>query len=265
MLSKFKEVFRVRLVAAMLWSMWYIFKQRIGHVLVAEYPKSGASWFCKMLSEATGLPNPSSYQIPKFEPSILHAVNFYNQRFGKTICVIRDGRDVMVSAYYFLLFKNDKNFTWGVERYRNMVPFDDYDNIQKNLPAFIHFMFKEYTVRNQLTTWKNFNLTYVDNHNVLLVKYEDMLKDAANELARALEFLDFPAKSRNFLQNIEQKYSFENMAKRKPGEENTRKYMRKGIAGDWKNKFTREASEVFDHYAGDLLIQLGYEKNRNWY
>ena len=40
--------------------------------------------------------------------------------------------------------------------------------------------------------------------------------------------------------------------------------MRKGIVGDWKNYFNKEAREIFNHYAGDQLIKLGYEKDRSW-
>ena len=37
-----------------------------------------------------------------------------------------------------------------------------------------------------------------------------------------------------------------------------------GISGDWKNYFTPEAARVFGDYAGDLLIRLGYEPNKDW-
>jgi len=32
--------------------------------------------------------------------------------------------------------------------------------------------------------------------------------------------------------------------------------LRKGISGDWKNKFSREAKQIFNEYAGKELIQL---------
>ncbi len=36
------------------------------------------------------------------------------------------------------------------------------------------------------------------------------------------------------------------------------------VSGDWTNHFSKKAVEIFDHYAGDTLIDLGYEKNREW-
>lgn len=39
---------------------------------------------------------------------------------------------------------------------------------------------------------------------------------------------------------------------------------RKGLIGDWRNYFTVEHKQAFKDVAGQLLIQLGYEKNHDW-
>ncbi len=41
-------------------------------------------------------------------------------------------------------------------------------------------------------------------------------------------------------------------------------FLRKGIAGDWRNYFNKEAREILHHYAGRELIRLGYEKDASW-
>ena len=41
--------------------------------------------------------------------------------------------------------------------------------------------------------------------------------------------------------------------------------VRKGIVGDWKNYFSREAGEVFDRHCGDVMVRLGYEADRDWW
>jgi hypothetical protein len=41
-------------------------------------------------------------------------------------------------------------------------------------------------------------------------------------------------------------------------------FLRKGVAGDWKNKFDNRACETFDYFAGDKLVKMGYETDRNW-
>ena len=63
---------------------------------------------------------------------------------------------------------------------------------------------------------------------------------------------------------IVEDYSFAKTSGRKPNTEDKSSFLRKGIAGDWKNHFTREAAEVFDRYCGDALIAAGYEPDRTW-
>ena len=40
--------------------------------------------------------------------------------------------------------------------------------------------------------------------------------------------------------------------------------MRKGIVGDWKNHFTPASRAMFDEFAGEQLIKLGYETDNSW-
>ena len=61
------------------------------------------------------------------------------------------------------------------------------------------------------------------------------------------------------------RFSFEKQAGRIPGQGDPNSLMRKGIVGDWRNWFTREAGEVFDHYCGETLVRLGYEADRKWF
>ena len=39
---------------------------------------------------------------------------------------------------------------------------------------------------------------------------------------------------------------------------------RKGSIGSWKQYFTQEHKQAFKEVAGQLLIDLGYEKDLNW-
>jgi hypothetical protein len=41
-------------------------------------------------------------------------------------------------------------------------------------------------------------------------------------------------------------------------------FVRKAIAGDWRNFFSAAHSDTFKQIAGDLLIKLGYESDLNW-
>ena len=84
------------------------------------------------------------------------------------------------------------------------------------------------------------------------------------ELAQAIKKVTGVEPDENRLQKIAEKFSFENVAKRKPGVENKHSFLRKGIAGDWKNHFTYESKTLFHKFAGNEIIKLGYESDDSW-
>ncbi|MEM6298469.1 MAG: sulfotransferase domain-containing protein [Bacteroidota bacterium] len=254
---------RVKVDAAARWFMWHFLQKTYGFILITEFPKSGGTWFGQMMSTALKVPFPRN-KAPKLEPCIIHGHYNYSKRPDKMIAVLRDGRDTMVSAYHHFLFENDRNPSFSVVNYRKAMPFDDYENIRKNLPQFIEFMFTDYANRPRHFSWADFINQHLDKPNVLAVRYEDLLIDPSKELERAIGFLGYPEISRDELVKVADAYSFEKLAKRKPGQENNASFLRKGIAGDWKNHFSEEAREVFFKYAGKELIKAGYEKDNSW-
>jgi len=59
--------------------------------------------------------------------------------------------------------------------------------------------------------------------------------------------------------------SFEKLSRgRERGQEDPSSFYRKGVAGDWKNHFSKEDRRVFKEEAGELLIRLGYEDDLDW-
>jgi hypothetical protein len=51
---------------------------------------------------------------------------------------------------------------------------------------------------------------------------------------------------------------------RKPGHEDQRHHYRKGITGDWRNKFTPAIRKEFKKRFAKALIELGYERDEDW-
>lgn len=239
--------------------MWNFLAKRLSLVLITEFPKSGASWFCQMMSDATGIPFPRNV-APKLQQSIMHGHHLFHPRMSKAIHIMRDGRDVMVSAYYHALFDNDKNHPSLVKRTRNLVGFTDYDNVIENMPTFIRYMFEIYPARSK----RHFSWSEMINNatkykeNVCSIKYEELLTNPADCLVEALEFYNLNVPSRNELNKIVEKYSIKN---RRTGGGS---FVRKGISGDWKNHFNDEACAVFKEYASETLINAGYESDNTW-
>ncbi len=259
----------IKLDASKRYVMWNYLSGKLDLVLLSEFPKSGASWLSSMLSDTLNVPYPRD-RMPQLRSSIMHGHHLYNDSFGKTICLLRDGRDIMVSAYYGFLVDHNRAYQFALNNNRSIVSFTDYENVEKNLPEFIECIFnKKKSLFNKgflKFTWNEFIHSYYNNkEKVLFIKYEDLLEDSAKQLMRAIKFLNKPERSYDDLKKIADKYSFKKITNRNPGEENTKSFVRKGIAGDWKNKFSKEACQMFDHYAGKELILAGYEKDHNWY
>ncbi len=228
--------------------------------VVTEYPKSGGSWLAQMLSASLGVPFPRN-RFPALRSSIMHGHYAFSPRLKNVVVMFRDGRDVAVSAYHHFLFENELHNAPLVARVRRQVSFDDYGNVRKNLPAFIEFLFTD----NQTPrfNWADFVRDWLDRKAVF-VKYEELLEDTPQALSRTLFELTGEAPDPQRMDEVAQRFSFRNQSKRRPGQERKNSFLRKGIAGDWKNHFSAEACRVFCRFAGPELIRLGYERDDTW-
>ncbi len=234
--------------------------------LMTEYQKSGGSWIGQMVSDYLELPFPRN-RIPAIRSCVLHGHIMPTQYLRNVLCVFRDGRDTLVSSYYHMLFESDKNSPALVRKTKEILKFSDYDNVKENLPKFTEYLFTQYHIRS-LARWNQFTWAeFVDawrDEKIVKLKYEDAVANTTPVMAQAIKNLTGGEVDVSKLQIIVDKYSFENQTKRKPGQEDTKSFLRKGQPGDWKEKFTKETAELFDHYAGTQLIAMDYEKDRAW-
>ena len=221
-------------------------------LLITEYPKSGGTWLSLMLADLTGYAFPRN-QFPSLGKTIFHG--HYLHRFSgvPSIVLWRDPRDIMVSWYHHSLFKSEKTNAGFVEEVRNSVSFEDYDNIEKNLPDFIEFAFTRQ--RSPHFTWNVFfDVWSKRSKGVIHTSYEVLRISPVEELLKVMVSLGFEINEEAVAATVD-KFSFERMSGRKAGDEKSGTFLRKGIVGDWKNVFSDEAAERLAYYMQDRIGQ----------
>eukprot|EP00069_Balaena_mysticetus_P007111 bmy_18969T0 len=165
-------------------------------------------------------------------------INMYRDNV-KIIYVCRNAKDVVVSYYYFFLMVT-----------ANPDPGSFQDFVEKFMDGEVPYgSWYEHTK----SWWEK-----RENPQVLFLFYEDMKENIRKEVMKLIEFLGRKA-SDELVDKIIKHTSFQEMKNNPstnytmlPDEVMNQKvspFMRKGIAGDWKNYFTVALNEKFDtHY-----------------
>ena len=133
----------------------------------------------------------------------------------------------------------------------------DIDDVVNTMPGFIKKFHENFQVSRGHTNWSQ----HIDSYlrladNVHVVKYEEMLDQPHAVLSDCLSWYNIEAKFE--LTQVVKDYSFENQTNRQKGEENRTAFLRKGIAGDWKNYFNKASVDLVHKYYGSTMKRLGY-------
>ena len=169
------------------------------------------------------------------------------------VYIVRDPRDVAVSFGHHM----GKSFEEIIDQMIN----------EKFMICESSFVKKGFnstmlsTWSNHYNSWKNF-----DSKNILIIKYEDLIKDTFNEFLRLVKFLnrlcnldidkDRITKSIELtdfkkLQSLEINSGFDEKTKSK-------NFFRKGKIGSWKFELNRELSEKIERSFEKEMLSLGY-------
>jgi hypothetical protein len=233
-------------------------------VYVLGYIRSGTSWLALLLSSALEMPvlEASKQSWPQRGPCVfqLHRFIPLDSVRRRTIYVLRDGRDAIISSYFHVVRQAGLPIKRRVERRLGREV--RADNIRENLPGFIRFMqtnrIYSMDYRSHVEEWLRHRQKYVT------VRYEKLLKEPIVELSRVLLEVRGEAPNADVVSAAVAKNSFATLTARAIGVEDPDSFWRKGVEGDWRAYFSPESGRLFDAYAGDLLVELGYESNREW-
>lgn len=171
----------------------------------------------------------------------------YRGAYRRAIYVVRDVRDVMLSA-----FAREKGM--DLLKVRSL---DDYVE-----PFMQGKMVRYGPWQDHVREWLDSPLAKRGGLRVL--RYEDLRTDLTGSFSRALQFLNVNLDAAA-IQRILENNSMEKMRKRedaatrlpKTGKEEGRQ-VGKGAVQGWRQTMSQEKLEVVDRYAGEVLRRLGY-------
>jgi len=235
---------------------------------LVSYPKSGNTWTRFLVANLVYpeekpdfsninelIPDPealSKRHLARMRrPRILKSHQYFDPRYPRVIYLVRDPRDVAVSQYHF-------------HRKRRLIG-DDYA-ITRFVTRFIAGETSEYgSWAENVSSWLS---TRYDRPGFLLLRYEDMMADAAVELAKVCAFLNIPAESLRIARAVEQSSAnkmreLENaQTKLWSSTKDTRRdvpFVRSATARGWKSSLPHESVQELEQAWHPLMKWLGYE------
>lgn len=170
----------------------------------------------------------------------------------KAIVVVRDPRDRLISHLFSVACSHAFNPWVEVLRKRLLTMSSTREWISDELEKVVPYT-------RFYRSWSN-----PQDDSVLLVRYEDLIKDEHGEFARIVEWAGWAVPG-NVLRRVVNQLSFAQRSNRLPGDTDIFSHHRKGIAGDWKNHFDRDLGQLWEQCLPGFLQAIGYEDDSDWW
>jgi hypothetical protein len=182
--------------------------------------------------------------VPLFPPAVTRGALY----------LVRDPRDVAVSNAHHESISFDRQ----IER----MAMADYR-------ATVSVTALRRQVPQRFLSWSGHVESWLDapGLRLLVVRYEDMLRDLAGELARIAAFLDMPASAEAIagavaatrFEDLRAVEAAESFIERPP---RAARFFRKGKAGSWCEELSAEQAARVTHTHGRVMRRLGYQTER---
>ena len=245
---------------------------RPGDLFIVSYPKSGNTWtrflignliypdepitFANVESRIPSLYLFSDRQLRQL-PRIFKSHDCFDPRYKNVIYIVRDPRDVTVSAYHYSIKVRILPEDFPVE---NFVPLFMSGEFGSGLLADPRWG----SWYDNVQSW----LAMRHNRHFLLLRYEDMLQQPARELLKIAEFLNIngTAELLNRAVDLSSADRMRRLEKAESKEWNLTKdtrqdkrFVREARSGTWRSELPPKSVQQIEGAWGILMQDLGYE------
>jgi hypothetical protein len=231
--------------------------ENVGYYVVS-YPKSGSNWMCNMLSSYFSIPVLESWneQLPVMAKRIyhLHRILPFRRIDNRTVYIVRDGRDVVVS-YFFEMVRSPHASVTRNKFFKYIGRTVTEADIREVLGEFIDFL---YTYRRASIRYDT-HLKSARKRNFINVRYEDLIKNTPDELTRVVARLTDQAVD---VEGIRQ--AVDNNSIDRVRTAANAYFVRKGEPGNWRKHFNRKAAQRFWAKYSAVMKETGYEESSAW-
>lgn len=168
-----------------------------------------------------------------------------------TVFVYRDPRDMIVSHVFYATEMHSEH---GMHRYYTQSLHSMEERLQAAIQGIDRVDLKLSNVEERYKPY----LGWLEIPQALCLRFEDLILDRETAFVRLLVYLE----DRGMLMDVAKEQAVQTLkdaiAPRKSGT------FRRGQPGNWREYFTEANKKQFKETAGDLLIQMGYERDFDW-
>lgn len=243
-------------------------------IFITSLPKSGSTWLANMCAEIDGFDlfapyKWNTYIAQQWDDTRWDLSENIFSEFSRNLAVIR-GHTWATPQNIKILKKSNLKYVIGVRDPRDKLISEYYHS--RNFPGhwahaeagkltiekFIAKKLNSGEFEKESLEWIRLWLKARDQANSIIIRYEDLLDKPHRVLAGLFEFLYFKIDG-TIINSIINKHSFRKVTGRSRGESDDAKFVRKGIAGEWKKLFSEEHKILFNKIGEDLIEALNYE------
>jgi hypothetical protein len=229
-----------------------------------SHHKAGTIWFQRVLLDVAayfGLSYRTGHDLPRVpDEGIVHYRNTgefeaqcaeYDGRAFRGSHLVRDPRDLVVSAYHYHLHTSEQWIRMPRDEYAGRSLQEHLRSLNEHDGLLEEIRFASATVLPRMASWDYGRPQFLE------LRYEDVFVREQEGFHHLFRWYGFSPEAATRALEIAQRRS--TSSRRRPDP-----HVRSGRPGEWMEHFTRDHRVLFAELAGDLLVTLRYEPDAAW-